>query len=172
VSNEAHDAYLVAQIRTATPQRLRLMLIEGALRHARQVLQVWQGGALPETAYHSLVRCRDIVTELYAVIKPDESPVARQVAQIYLYLFRLLAEASLTRDPQHVRDAVRVLEQERENWRQVCEKMPEPPAGFVAGNEASQEITAGDTAAIPAALPIDTDQTTTNSTAGGLSLEA
>ena len=34
----AHESYLEAQVMTATPQKLRLMLIEGAIRFARQTL--------------------------------------------------------------------------------------------------------------------------------------
>ena len=37
----AQNAYLEAQANTATPQKLRLMLIDGGLRFARQTLDHW-----------------------------------------------------------------------------------------------------------------------------------
>jgi flagellar protein FliS len=171
VSTDAHVAYLEAEVSTATPQRLRLMLIEGALRHARQCLHLWQSGPVPPAAYDSLQRCRAIVAELHGVIKADSSPVARQVAEIYVFLFRLLAQASLDQEPQRVREAIEVLEEERETWRQVCEKMPNPPAGFVAGDRGQPEITAAD-AQQPAAGYPQQGGPPTDAGASGLSLEA
>ena len=108
----ARDVYLEAQIRTATPQRLRLMLIDGALRFARQSLELWDDEQHREAQYNALVRCRDIVSELYGTIKTDEFPVAERVKAIYLFLFQQLAAASLSHDARKVRDVVRVLEEE------------------------------------------------------------
>ena len=36
------NPYLESQIMTATPQKLRLLLIEGAIRFARQTLELWE----------------------------------------------------------------------------------------------------------------------------------
>jgi flagellin-specific chaperone FliS len=38
---ESHDTYLASQVMTASPQRLRLMLIEGAIRFGRQAAEAW-----------------------------------------------------------------------------------------------------------------------------------
>ena len=59
----AGSIYLETEINTATPQKLRLMLIAGALRHARRTLGLWEEGNF-EAALESLIRCRDIVAEL------------------------------------------------------------------------------------------------------------
>jgi flagellar secretion chaperone FliS len=142
MSPTARDVYLEAQVRTATPQRLRLMLIEGALRFARQSLELWDNDQQLEARFNALTRCRSVVSELYATIKTEEFPVAQPVKALYLFLFQHLADASLSKDPQKVRDVIRVLEQERETWQQLCEKMPEPPPRNHTIPLGCQEITA------------------------------
>jgi len=142
MSSNARDVYLETQIRTATPQRLRLMLIEGALRFARQSLELWEDPQQRDARFDALSRCRSIVSELYATIKTEGFPVAATVKAIYLFLFQQLAEASFSKDPQKVRGVIRVLEQERETWQQLCAKMPEPPARDHSVPLGCQEITA------------------------------
>ncbi len=137
----ARDAYLEAETRTATPQRLRLMLIDGAIRFARLALENWTSERMSPDSYQALVRCRSIITELCGSIKAD-NPVAQKVKEVYLFLFRQLAEAPAYNDPQRIRDVIEVLEEERETWRQVCEKMPEVPHREDAALHGCQEITA------------------------------
>jgi flagellar protein FliS len=122
----SENTYLEAQIMTATPQKLRLMLIDGALRFARQSVELREQGQ-NEPALESLIRCRSIVAELLSGIQVNQSELTRRVAAIYSFLFRSLTEAHLTREPSKVQDVVRVLEIERETWQQVCDQMPTAP---------------------------------------------
>jgi len=144
MSSSAREAYLETQIRTATPQKLRLMLIDGALRFAQQAIACWDDPDQSAARCNALARCHDILVELYGAVRTDDAPVAPQVKAIYRFLFLHLVEATTGNDCQKVREVVRVLEQERETWRQLCTQMPEPPArddGELAG---SHEITARD----------------------------
>jgi flagellar protein FliS len=118
------DVYLETQVLTATPQKLRLMLIEGAIRFARGTAAAWERDD-PEAGLESLIRCRDVVGELISGIQADTSPLARQVVGIYLYLFTSLTGAQLTRDQNQLAAAIGVLEEERDTWRAVCEQWPD-----------------------------------------------
>ena len=118
------EIYLEMQVSTATPQRLRLMLIDGALHQARHTGELWRAGQYA-AALESLIRCREIVGELIAAIDKDASSLARQVASVYVLLFSLLTEVQQTRDECQLTAIIRVLEEERETWRQVCEQVPD-----------------------------------------------
>ena len=118
--------YLYAQVMSATPQKLRLMLIEGAIRFARQALGSWEQNQ-NELAVQSLARCRNIISELLSGIRLDESALTRSVAGVYLYLFRSLTEGQLQQDRRKIEESIAVLEIERDTWRLVCEKLPESP---------------------------------------------
>ena len=120
------DAYIETQVLTATPQRLRLMLIEGALRRLRAAQAAWQAGNASE-GVEAVSHCRGIVSELIAGIQPEQTPVAKQVLGIYMFVFSTLVEAQLTRDETRLGDIIRVLEEERTTWQAVCAQMPEPP---------------------------------------------
>ena len=149
MSTTARENYLETQIRTATPQRLRLMLIDGALRFAHMAKDAWGRDGKAEEAYAALLRCRRIVSELFGTIKQDQLPVARDVAMIYLFLFQRLAEVPAQNDPQGISEVIEILEKERETWLQVCEQMPEAPVREDDAPVGCQEITASDTQAIP-----------------------
>lgn len=126
MNSSVREAYLETQILTATPQRLRLMLIDGAIRKAKLAQAAWQDGDIPaglEAAGH----CRDIVCELIAGIGPEQTPLIKQVMGIYLFLFSTLVEAQVSRDPQRLADVIRVLDEERTTWQEVCLQMPERP---------------------------------------------
>lgn len=142
---DIQQTYLEAEISTATPQKLRLMLIEGALRFAKQTAGYWEQNQF-EPGWEALVRCRDVVSELIGGVKTDGSELARQVLAIYLYLHRTLTTAQADRSLALMGDVIRVLEEERETWRTVCQTMPEAPQPMEAtfAEEASPQ--AGETA--------------------------
>jgi flagellar protein FliS len=124
MSLSAADSYRETQVLTATPQRLRLMLIEEALRRVRAADEAWAAGRTAEGAV-AVSRARDIISELIGGIHPDETPVAKQVLGIYLYLFSTLTEAGLSADRHRLLDIARVLDEERQTWHVVCQQLPE-----------------------------------------------
>jgi flagellar protein FliS len=118
----ARDTYLMTQVMTAAPQKLQLMLIDGAIRFANQVRSHWQSGE-NEQAFEALVRCRQVVTELIAGVKPDGSDLTRKVRSVYAYLFRTLTEAQWEHNVQKIDNVLSILDVERQTWRQVCEQL-------------------------------------------------
>jgi len=117
------EAYLEAQVNTATPQRLRLMLIGGALRLARGAQAAWQE-ARANDATDALVRCRDIVAELLSGIRHDDSPLVQQTLGIYAFLYSSLTELQQTRDPHQLAGIIRVLDEEHQTWEELCQVLP------------------------------------------------
>jgi flagellar protein FliS len=170
LSSQPLETYLESQVMTATPQRLRLMLIDGAIRFARQAIQFWgDDGAAPESI-EAVVRCRAVISELLSSVREDGTELPKQVAGIYLFLFQNLTEAQLNRDVEKVEETVRVLEVERETWTQVCEQFPEAPDPALIAKMRPKEITAKSSGAIPppphAIMPNDEKKST------GFSIEA
>lgn len=160
----ARLTYLETQLLTATPQRLRLMLIEGALQFAHLTLQQWEAGN-NEEAYESLLRCRGIVSELMSAVRPDGSDVAKRVLAVYLFIFQALTEAQVRRDARKLGDAIQILEIERDTWRELCEKMPEAPQPEPGASHEPKEITAS--GVIPMVSPSPSSPST-----GSFSLDA
>ena len=131
------DQYLETQVNTATPQRLRLMLIEEALRQIRAGQAAFEVDTFDEGAA-AIGHAREIIAELIGGIHPDETPLARQVLGIYLFLFSTLAEAQFSKDKQRLGEALKVLEEERQTWQAVCEQMPERPVAASSSARAEE----------------------------------
>lgn len=162
MDRQALDSYLEAQVLTATPQKLRLMLIDATISSARRVLKHWEDQQ-DEDALAALAHCRDLLCELLAGIKPDESELTRKVAALYVFLFKSVGEAQLRQDPKKVEETIQVLEVERDTWRMVCEQMPDAPQPAADVAE-TKEVTAWDPA-----IPLASDRLPTSD---GLTLEA
>jgi flagellar protein FliS len=119
----AQDNYLATNVQTATPQKLKLLLLDAALRMANRTRQYWQEGRF-ERAIESLDRAQSIVAEMRAGIKYEAAgELAERVSMIYEFIFRSLVDAGCQRDEKKLDDAIRILEIERETWRQVCDKL-------------------------------------------------
>ncbi len=121
-SYDPADIYLENNVVTASPQRLRLMLIEAAIRHATQAAELWRQGNI-DGGLQSLTRAQAIVSELHSSVRSDESELAMQVAAIYVLLYSQLLEAQLETDVQRIEAVINVLHEERETWQQLCEKI-------------------------------------------------
>jgi flagellar secretion chaperone FliS len=133
----APEAYLETQVTTATPQRLRLMLIEGAQRRARAAQAAWEAGRITE-GVEAIEHCRNIITELISGIHPDQTPTAKQVLGIHLFLLSALTEAQFAHDGNRLVDVLRVLDEEQQTWQAVCEQMPDRPVAPAAA--AAEEV--------------------------------
>lgn len=117
------QSYLETEVLTAPPQKLQLMMIEAAIRSSRLAQGHWEAGE-DERACEALIRAQRIVTELVNGLNREQSPeLVKKITAVYLFIFRSLMEASFERSDKKLGEAIRVLEVERETWRQVCQRV-------------------------------------------------
>ena len=126
-----HSSYLEAKVLTAQPHQLHLMLIEGAIRFGRQAQDALQRGEQIAAAT-SLLRIVDIVGELLAGVRENKSDLNRKISDLYSYLFRRVSEAKINSDALALREAMELLEFERQTWQLACDKLA--AAGAKAGH--------------------------------------
>ena len=119
----AREEYLAQEVLTAPPQKLQLMLVDAAIRFAERAKKHWELGQ-NDAAFDTLIRCQNIMAELLRGLMPSrETELAQRLAGVYIFIYRTLIDAACSRDAAKLADALRVLEVERETWRQVCEKL-------------------------------------------------
>ncbi|MFV1965305.1 MAG: flagellar export chaperone FliS [Pirellulaceae bacterium] len=164
----ARDSYLEAQVTTATPQRMRLLLIEAANRFCKQTLRFWQEEK-NEEALESLIRARSIISELLSSIQSDKTELTQKVAGVYVFLFSTVTQAQFQRNPKAIEEVIEVLGVERETWRLVCEKLPHAP---VPAESTVREITAAEAEQTLAKSAPLTDSKLEDTSLGGLVLDA
>ncbi|WP_254513168.1 flagellar export chaperone FliS [Anatilimnocola floriformis] len=135
------NTYLETQITTATPQKLRLMLIEGAIRFAQQAINAWEEGR-GEDGLSALMRSQAVVAELLGSVREDGTPITRQVIDIYAFLALELHAAEMDADAQRIAGVIRVLQEDRQTWQELCQQMPEAPQPVASEYSQASEILA------------------------------
>ncbi len=115
------NPYLRTRILTAGPQQLRLMLYDGAIRFIRQGQQGLHQRDF-ESAYNGFSRAKRIVLELSTSLNPQIAPeLCEKLNALYNYIYKLLVDTSLHRDPAIADEAVSLLEYERETWQMMMQ---------------------------------------------------
>ncbi len=110
------NPYLRTKVLTANPQELRLMLYDGCLKFMRSAHQAIGRGDF-ETSFESVQRAQKIVLELSTSLKHDMAPeLCGKLSALYTYVYRLLVEASTTRQAESLDKAIKIIEFERETW--------------------------------------------------------
>jgi flagellar secretion chaperone FliS len=111
-------AYKQQSIMTAPPERLVVMLYDGAMRFFFQAAAALREDART-TAFERLDRGEAIVDHLLATLDMSAGEIAERLEGIYVFCKRLLLEARLERDADKV-DLVRgYLGELREAWAQI-----------------------------------------------------
>ncbi|QDU91732.1 Flagellar protein FliS [Pirellulimonas nuda] len=113
--------YLESKVNTASPAQLHLMLIEGAVRFARQAEQAMLRDE-EVRANSSLTKVIDIVAEMLAGVRHADTEINRRLEELYQFVFATAVSAYVNFDSNKLADVLRVLEFERETWRLACER--------------------------------------------------
>jgi len=119
------NAYLRNRVLAASPEELRLMLLEGAIKFCRQGREACAKGDF-EAQYAGVTQCRNIIFELLTSLRPDLDPqIAGNLKALYSFLYTHLTEASHERDLPKFDKVAELLEFERETWVLLMDKLKE-----------------------------------------------
>ncbi len=117
------NAYLRTRVMTASPEELRLLLLEGALRFANQAKQGLEAKNF-EASHAGFTQCRDIVLELLTTVKPEPDPeLAERVRALYTFMYSELVSASFDKDIPKLDKVIELLEYERETWVMLMDQL-------------------------------------------------
>lgn len=117
------NAYLRTQVLTASPEKLRLLLLEGVLRFLRQGRDGLERKDYA-ASYEGFSQARNIVVELMTSIREEQAPeLCARVRSLYTFIFRIIAEASLEKDPAKADKAIELMEYERATWELAMKRI-------------------------------------------------
>jgi flagellar secretion chaperone FliS len=134
----SRNQYLESKVATASAHRLHLMLIEGAIRFGRQAEDALRRGDMLAAAA-PLMRVVDIVGEMLAGVRGQDTELNRKIADLYLFLFRRVAEAKINDDVEKLAEALRLLDFERETWQLACDKLTSQDPGSAAQRQVDKK---------------------------------
>jgi flagellar secretion chaperone FliS len=115
------NPYLEQEVLTASPARLRWLLIQKAAGVCQVVQGLWREQQT-ELAAQWLIRVRDLLNELLAGVQ-GQDPLAKQVADLYVYMLTLLTRAEIGHDPALLGQLQSLLEIELETWSLVQQQL-------------------------------------------------
>ena len=127
------NEYLRTKVMTASPAELRLLLIDGAIRFARQAALGLQAGD-HEQIYLGSSQCRAILTELITSLQPDADPaLCQRLSELYTFIYNQLVDAVSNRDHEAIGKVVELLEYEQETWRLAIARLAEEEDAAATG---------------------------------------
>lgn len=127
-NNAQANAYLKTRVMTANPEELRLLLLDGAIKFARQGLEGLERKDF-EASFNGISQCRNIIFELLTTIRTDLAPeLAANVRSLYTFMYAQTIEASHEKDAQKLGKVIELLEYERETWVMLMQKLAEERA--------------------------------------------
>ncbi|PIQ23712.1 flagellar export chaperone FliS [bacterium (Candidatus Blackallbacteria) CG17_big_fil_post_rev_8_21_14_2_50_48_46] len=114
------EQYKLAQIETATPERLLVMLYEGAIKFLNLAAQALDEEQL-ETSHRNILRAEAILLELMSVLDMEVGgELANNLFNLYDYMYRLLVKANIDHAPEPVREVISLLDNLRSAWDEVA----------------------------------------------------
>jgi flagellar protein FliS len=115
------NAYRASAVLTASPERLVVMLYDGACRFLGQAAVAMRAGDVP-TYHNRLRRAEAIIAHLQNTLDLEQGEIAGNLLAIYLFCRRHLNEARTTRDARKIDEVRRLLSQLRESWNAIATK--------------------------------------------------
>jgi flagellar protein FliS len=115
----APQAYRESAILTAPPERLVVMLYDGARRFLFQAAAAMREGDV-QIAHNRLTRAEAIIAELTSTLDLSQGEIAERLQAIYLFCRRHLTEARLEQSAEKVDTVRRLLSDLRESWAGLC----------------------------------------------------
>jgi flagellar protein FliS len=113
------QAYRESAVLTAPPERLVVMLYDGAGRFLFQAATAMREGDVP-TAHARLRRAERIVEHLLATLDMSQGEIAGKLEAIYVFCLQLLAEGRMGQDPAKLDKVGELLGELRGAWAQIA----------------------------------------------------
>ena len=123
--------YLKSAVMTASPEKLQLMLYDGALRFGRQARDALVAKNF-EVSCEKLIKTQQIVTALEDGLRPEVNPsLCRQMADLYRFIFARLVDANTRHSVSSLDEALQIMEHQRETWLMLMDKLREEASAGV-----------------------------------------
>lgn len=115
----AYQTYRQTQTQTAAPGELVLMLYRGATRFISSAIEALAARDI-DAAHTGLVRAQEIISELRATLDLERGgDIARNLDNIYEYLFHRLLEANFRKDPEPAREVLKLMRELVPAWEEA-----------------------------------------------------
>jgi len=112
-------AYQDNTVTTQSKGRLIVMLYDGAIKFMRLAIRELETNNY-EKKGHYINKAQDIINELNAVLDTDAGgEIAANLRKLYCFMNNRLSQANVKRDPQMIRDVIKLMEELNQGWKAI-----------------------------------------------------
>jgi flagellar secretion chaperone FliS len=130
----ASKQYLRDEILTASPEKLILMLYDGAIKRLQEALRRIEEKD-PFEFTQNITKAEAILAELTGAIKQDHNPeVSINLLRLYDFCYQELIDSLRTKKAANIENVIKILKDLRETWIQAIPKAAEE-APFIPKTE-------------------------------------
>ena len=123
--------YQSMQILSAKPEKLILMLYDGAIRFIQQGIKAMEENKI-ELAHNNLLRSQNIMVELMASLNFEKGgELAVNLFRIYEFMHYTLVQANVKKEAEPLARVAEQLKMLRESWSQALKKEVSKVSEFV-----------------------------------------
>jgi flagellar secretion chaperone FliS len=117
----AQRAYTESSVLTASPERLVVMLYDGAIRFLNQSAAAMREGQR-DRSREKMRRAEAIVDELNVSLDMSYGEIPQRLREIYMFCKRTLHTANVRAEPAGIEAVTRLLSELRESWDEIAAK--------------------------------------------------
>lgn len=115
------EAFLRQEVESATPAKLRYLLLQKAHGLTEIVRDQWQNGQVSESRQW-VIRIQEIFGELLDGIVDPKHELAKQQSDLIIFLLKLVVLADQTQDLQALNSVREILEIEKDTWGMLARR--------------------------------------------------
>ena len=113
------SAYQEAAVTTQSKGRLIVLLYDGAIKFMKLAIKELEAGNF-EAKGQYIARTQGIINELNVVLDTDAGgEIAANLRRLYLFMNRRLTEANTKKDPQRIREVIKLMEELNKSWKAI-----------------------------------------------------
>lgn len=111
--------YKKAQLETATPEEVLILLYDGAIQFLNKA-KIAMERKEHDLAHKNITSCERIILEFMNTLDMDsKGDLARNLYRLYEYLYNTLVNASITKDLAKIDEVLKHLKSLRETWQKA-----------------------------------------------------
>lgn len=123
MKNNPYQKYKQTSIQSASREKILLMLYEGAIKFTKLAIKACDEKKIADRGYN-IGRAYDIIMELNNTLDHKVGgEIARGLEQLYMYVMEEYTKANISGKPEHLRNALKIIENLYEGWKGAVEKV-------------------------------------------------
>lgn len=113
------SAYQETAVSTQSKGRLIVLLYDGAIKFMKLAVKELEAGNYGEKGKY-IAKAKDIIHELNMVLDTDAGgEIAMNLRKLYLFMNRRLTEANTKKDPEKIREVIKLMEELNKSWKAI-----------------------------------------------------